>query len=542
MTRCRLLGALILTALYAALLTGCVSDEQAPPDGNAIGINLPNTAVVDTAPTASSGVAPQEIKVPTSEPAETHAPSPTTIASQASAINRAADAMNTSTPTATHTPNPTTIPIPTPAFSRAAAINTYTPTSIPVTTPTSITESGETSAASPPFVGRLFSLERNIEVRDTIARVRLISTATRIEPVFTGYKGLIDGTFYIVFLEFEFEVLEYLMGGGNSIVWGVLYDIGGYDTQQEALEAVPAVISAHDSLYSQWNDREYIVFMRDIAAIPESEKYSIDTLANKKSNRYAIGAWVPREGREHYSINAIDGRFWLPAAASASGGASGASAGEQSFLLDVPAVSGASGEAAVRQVSISELKRLIAEHTAENQDSAATATPTQTLAPTPLTGGALHEASFEPASFGVGVGASISGDKVGVIEPSEFKHNGANVAIEQIEWSPNLNKVALKLSNQSVSLTGHHIDFIELDASVSLRLDFDDAESTTTGYGQTLSWEVCCQPWHPGDMLMLRIAKSATAASATIKPVCIDDDKDVPTATPESSTGGVSRQ
>ena len=150
--------------------------------------------------------------------------------------------------------------------------------------------------------------------------------------------------------------------------------------------------------------------------------------------------------------------------------------------------------------------------------------------------GVLHEAFFDPASFGIGVGASISGDKVGVIKPTEFKHNGANVAIEQIEWSPNTNKVALKLSNQSVSLSGHHIDFIELDASVSLRLDFDDAESTATGYGQTLSWEVCRQPWHPGDQLMIRIAKSATAASATIKPVCVDDDKSAPTATPTPKT------
>ena len=150
--------------------------------------------------------------------------------------------------------------------------------------------------------------------------------------------------------------------------------------------------------------------------------------------------------------------------------------------------------------------------------------------------GVLHEAFFDPASFGVGVGASISVDKIGVIKPTEFTHNGANVAIEQIEWSPNLNKVALKLSNQSVSLAGHHIDFIELDASVSLRLDFDDAESTATGYGQTLSWEVCRQPWHPSDMLMLRIAKSATAATATIKPICVDDDKPAPTATPTPKT------
>ena len=114
--------------------------------------------------------------------------------------------------------------------------------------------------------------------------------------------------------------------------------------------------------------------------------------------------------------------------------------------------------------------------------------------------------------------------------------NGASVAIERIEWSPNTNKVALKLSNQSAKLAGHHIDFIELDASVSLRLDIDDAETTSTGYGQTLSWEVCRQPWHSGDLLMLRISESATTDSATVKPICVDanagEAAPAPTITP----------
>ena len=149
--------------------------------------------------------------------------------------------------------------------------------------------------------------------------------------------------------------------------------------------------------------------------------------------------------------------------------------------------------------------------------------------------GALHEAFFDPAPLGVGVGANSASGGVGALKPAEFTHNGATVAIEQIEWSTNTNKVALKLSNRSAKLAGHHIDFIELDASVSLRLDIDDAETTSTGYGQTLSWEVCRQPWHPGDQLMLRIAKSA-AASATIKPVCVDDGKPAATATPTPKT------
>ena len=150
--------------------------------------------------------------------------------------------------------------------------------------------------------------------------------------------------------------------------------------------------------------------------------------------------------------------------------------------------------------------------------------------------GVLHEAFFDPAPLGVGVSANSASDGIGALKPAEFTHNGASVAIEQIEWSTNTNKVALKLSNRSAKLAGHHIDFIELDASVSLRLDFDDAETTSTGYGQTLSWEVCRQPWHPGDQLMLRLAKSVTAASATIKPVCVDDGKPAATATPTPKT------
>ena len=164
------------------------------------------------------------------------------------------------------------------------------------------------------------------------------------------------------------------------------------------------------------------------------------------------------------------------------------------------------------------------------------ATYTPTLTPEPLADGVLHQAFFDPAPLGVGVGANSASGGVGALKPSEFKHNGATVAIEQIEWSPNTNKVALKLSNRSAKLAGHHIDFIELDASVSLRLDIDDAETTSTGYGQTLSWEVCRQPWHPGDQLMLRIAKSATTASATIKPICADDGKPAATATPTPKT------
>ena len=55
---------------------------------------------------------------------------------------------------------------------------------------------------------------------------------------------------------------------------------------------------------------------------------------------------------------------------------------------------------------------------------------------------------------------------------------------------------------------GHRLDFIELDGAVSLSLVVDEATvnpSTGSGQAGTLSWTVAEQPWHDGDLLMLRI-------------------------------------
>ena len=53
-------------------------------------------------------------------------------------------------------------------------------------------------------------------------------------------------------------------------------------------------------------------------------------------------------------------------------------------------------------------------------------------------------------------------------------------------------------------VTGHALDFIALDGSVSLSLDVADA----TDDSGTLVWSIATQPWNAGDQLMLRIRKS----------------------------------
>ncbi len=53
------------------------------------------------------------------------------------------------------------------------------------------------------------------------------------------------------------------------------------------------------------------------------------------------------------------------------------------------------------------------------------------------------------------------------------------------------------------------MDFIELDGSVPLSLNIDDA--TIDAANHTLSWTVSEQPWHDGDKLMLRIREALSA-------------------------------
>ena len=117
-----------------------------------------------------------------------------------------------------------------------------------------------------------------------------------------------------------------------------------------------------------------------------------------------------------------------------------------------------------------------------------------TVTPPP---GTLHEAFFDPVTLGAGVGADSSN---GVLNPASFTVDGTSTSITGLKWESG--SVVLSLSPYS-SLSGHKLDFIELDGSVSLSLPASSAtEDTTAG---TLTWSVSDQPWHNAEMLMLRI-------------------------------------
>ena len=115
--------------------------------------------------------------------------------------------------------------------------------------------------------------------------------------------------------------------------------------------------------------------------------------------------------------------------------------------------------------------------------------------------GTLHEAFFDPVTDGAAVAADSSN---GQLEPAGFTDaNNASVSLQRIEWQAGTVTMAISPVN---ALTGHKLDFIELDGSISFSLLIDDA--TLDPDTHTLSWSVPSQPWHQGDLLMLRISET----------------------------------
>ena len=118
--------------------------------------------------------------------------------------------------------------------------------------------------------------------------------------------------------------------------------------------------------------------------------------------------------------------------------------------------------------------------------------------------GVLHEAFFDPVTDDSAVAADSTN---GILKPASFTDaNSASASLQRIEWASGTVKVKV---SPHTGLAGQVVDFIELDGSVSLSLDVDDA--TVDAANKTLSWSVAEQPWHDGDKLMLRIHKALPA-------------------------------
>ena len=119
--------------------------------------------------------------------------------------------------------------------------------------------------------------------------------------------------------------------------------------------------------------------------------------------------------------------------------------------------------------------------------------------------GSLHEAFFDPVAIGEATGSDADN---GVLDPPSFTLEGAgNVNMNRIDWQSE--RVEVELDPHSATGFGnHHIDFLALDGTVTLRLDFDDAVEVEGDETRALTWSVCSQPWDDGDLLMLRLSIS----------------------------------
>lgn len=132
--------------------------------------------------------------------------------------------------------------------------------------------------------------------------------------------------------------------------------------------------------------------------------------------------------------------------------------------------------------------------------------------------GTLREAFFDPVDIGEAVGAD---GESGVLQPEWFETDDGETVIERIAWSEG--QVEMELS-PATDFDDHRMDFIALDGSVALRLDFDDAAALSDeGDVATFAWGVCEQPWEDGDLLMLRIAEGIPDddIAATNDPECL---------------------
>ena len=129
--------------------------------------------------------------------------------------------------------------------------------------------------------------------------------------------------------------------------------------------------------------------------------------------------------------------------------------------------------------------------------------------------GTLHELFFDPVT----VGSTVVADSTnGVLNPASFTaSNGASATVESISYeSPSAGPgqagtVKVKVVPWS-SLSGHILDFIELDGRVSLSLSVTN--STVHTADNEFVWSVGSQPWEDGDMLMVRIRRGFAAIAS----------------------------
>ena len=158
----------------------------------------------------------------------------------------------------------------------------------------------------------LYTLEETLLETDVVARVRLLGVEEEIRS-----PGANEA--YGAYMEFKFEVLEYLKGGyGLSPIWGYVFlQQAEGDTEDEARWKSKYFWERRSS---QWDDREAVVLMSD-------------TDKQNRKDHFGLGWFSPYGGESYRAVCEYGNKTWLPAASA--GDVSGAS-DEQAYLLEYP--------------------------------------------------------------------------------------------------------------------------------------------------------------------------------------------------------------
>ena len=213
------------------------------------------------------------------------------------------------------------------------------------------TEQGRTSTVGAGIGVRQLgekSIEERIANHPTVVKARLTSVSTEV----VAGAEQVQRNFYVV-LKFNLLVSEYLKGsGGNNItaMWVVSEEL---DTRKKAEDTIPGIRDMRDT---QWDDRDAIFFLKDIADDQYDAEFAEDLFSSLRGeNHYFIGH---PHTEDTYSIASRFEKAWLPAAAPSSSVTTGDS---QEFLLDVPSPS----DSTTPTITPGNLKKRIAEVTAE---------------------------------------------------------------------------------------------------------------------------------------------------------------------------------
>ena len=190
------------------------------------------------------------------------------------------------------------------------AEQTVTPPALPPST------GSPPTAGSPPnpYVGEQ-SIEERIANADIIVRARLSTTTSKV------VRGIGDrwSDYYYVVVKLHLTVSEYMKGSGVNGITALAILGGNHDTQQEAEDARPDIIS---NRVSTWDNREAIIFLTD------DDSNGAFSPEVRGANDYFLTIGGPYQ--DMYSVHNRHRKLWLPSTGTSATG------DDQEFLLAVP--------------------------------------------------------------------------------------------------------------------------------------------------------------------------------------------------------------